>query len=137
MLTAPHGALVLESVRAAAVPGAALYGQYCAVCHQANGQGTPDVFPPLAGSPVVTGDPHFLARVVFYGLQGRIMVGGKTYSGAMAGFAKNMNDAQIAQVLTYIRSTWGNSAEAVTEDIVKAERAVPGTPQDNGNKYPK
>jgi len=124
-------------VQAAPAPGAAVYGQYCAVCHQADGKGTPSVFPPLAGSPVVTGDPHYLARLVLYGLQGRIVVGGQTYSGNMAGLAKNMNDAQIAQVLTYIRSTWGNNAEAVDEDVVKAERAIPGTPQDNGAKYPK
>lgn len=124
-------------VQAAPAPGAAVYSQYCAVCHQTDGKGTPSVFPPLAGSPVVTGDPHYLARLVLYGLQGRIVVGGQTYSGNMAGLAKNMNDAQIAQVLTYIRSTWGNNAEAVDEDVVKAERAIPGTPQDNGAKYPK
>jgi mono/diheme cytochrome c family protein len=122
---------------AAPAPGAAVYGQYCAVCHQASGKGMPGAFPPLAGSAVVTGDPHYLARVMLYGLQGRIVVGGQTYSSAMAGLAKNMNDEQIAAVLTYIRATWGNNAPAVDEDVVKAERAVPGTPQDNGAKYPK
>jgi mono/diheme cytochrome c family protein len=134
---APHDLLTLEPVQAAAAPGAAAYGQYCAVCHQTNGQGTPGVFPPLAGVAVVTGDPHYLARVVLYGLQGRIVVSGQAYDAAMAGLAKNMTDAQIAQVLTYIRSSWGNSASPVTEDVVKAERDVPGTPQDNGAKYPK
>ncbi len=133
----PHDIPALEAVQAAAAPGAAPYAQYCAVCHQTNGQGVPGTFPPLVGSPVVTGDPHYLARVVLYGLQGRIVVGGQTYSSAMAGLAKNMSDAQIAQVLTYIRSSWGNAAPAVIEDIVKAERAIPGTPQDNGTKYPK
>jgi mono/diheme cytochrome c family protein len=48
-----------------------------------------------------------------------------------------MTDAQIAQVLTYVRNSWGNNAPAVTEDVVKAERAIPGTAQDNGAKYPK
>jgi mono/diheme cytochrome c family protein len=74
---------------------------------------------------------------VLYGLRGRIVVGGPTYSGNMAGLAKNMSDAQTAQVLTYVRSTWGNNADAVDEDVVKAERAIPGTPQDNGAKYPR
>lgn len=129
--------LAVTPVQAAPAPGAAVYSQYCAICHQADGKGTPSVFPPLAGSPVVTGDPHYLARLVLYGLQGRIVVGGQTYSGNMAGQAKNMSDAQIAQVLTYIRSTWGNNAEPVDEDVVKTERAIPGTPQDNGAKYPK
>ena len=134
---AAHDLLTTMPVQAAPAPGAPVYNQYCAVCHQADGKGTPGVFPPLAGSPVVTGDPHFLARLVLYGLQGRIVVGGQTYSSNMAGLAKNMSDAQIAQVLTYIRSTWGNTAEAVGEEVVKAERAIPGTPQDNGAKYPK
>jgi hypothetical protein len=44
---------------------------------------------------------------------------------------------KIAQVLTYIRSAWGNNAAAVGKDVVTAERAVPGTPEDNGAKYPK
>jgi len=134
---AAHNVAAVEPVQAAQPPGAAPYGQYCAVCHQANGKGMPGAFPPLADSPVVTGDPHYLARVVLYGLQGRIVVGGQTYNSAMAGLAKNMNDAQIAQVLTYIRSSWGNSAAAVDEDVAKAERAIPGTPQDNGAKFPK
>jgi mono/diheme cytochrome c family protein len=129
--------LAATPVQAAPTPGAGVYNQYCAVCHQSDGKGTPGVFPPLAGSPVVMGDPHYLARLVLYGLGGRIAVGGQTYSGNMAGLGKNMNDAQIAQALTYIRSTWGNNAEAVGEDVVKAERALPGTPQDNGAKYPK
>jgi mono/diheme cytochrome c family protein len=65
------------------------------------------------------------------------MVGGQAYTGAMGGFDSTMSDAQIAQALTYIRSAWGNGAPAVGEDVVKAERAKPGTPQDNGAKYPK
>jgi len=134
---AAHAVLAVEPAQAASVPGADLYGQRCAVCHQANGNGMPGAFPPLAGSSVVIGDPHYLARVVLYGLQGRIVVKGQTYSNAMAGLAGDMNDAQIAQVLTYIRSSWGNSASAVSDDVVKAERATPGTAQDNGAKYPK
>jgi mono/diheme cytochrome c family protein len=134
--TAP-GMVATAPAQAAPAPGAAVYGQSCVVCHQANGKGMPGAFPPLVGSPVVTGDPHYLARILLYGLQGRIVVGGQTYNSTMAGLAKNMNDAQIAQVLTYVRSNWGNSAPAVDEDIVKAERAIPGTPQDNGARFPK
>jgi len=134
---ATHAVLAVAPAQAASVPGADLYGQRCAVCHQATGNGMPGAFPPLAGSSVVTGDPHYLARVVLYGLQGRIVVKGQTYSNAMAGLAGDMNDAQIAQVLTYIRSSWGNSASAVSDDVVKTERAIPGTAQDNGAKYPK
>jgi len=134
---AAHAMLAVAPAQAASVPGADLYGQRCAMCHQVSGKGMAGAFPPLADSPVVNGDPHYLARVVLYGLQGRIVVNGQAYSSAMAGLAGSMNDAQIAQVLTYIRSSWGNSAPAVSDDVVKGERAVPGTAQDNGAKYPK
>jgi mono/diheme cytochrome c family protein len=99
--------------------------------------GIAGTFPPLVETPVVNGDPHFLARVVLYGLAGRTTVKGQTYNISMAGLAGQMSDAQIAEVLTYIRSSWGNHSSAVTEDLVKAERAIPGTPQDNYSKYPK
>ena len=134
---APRAVLTVVPAEAAPVPGAALYGQYCAMCHQANGQGMANTFPPLVDDPIVKGDPHYLARVVLYGLQGRIEVKGHPYSSAMSGFAGQMNDAQIADLLTYVRSSWGNKAPEVSADVVKAERAVPGTPQDNGAKYPK
>lgn len=134
---AAHDVAAVEPAEAAAPAGAGPYGQYCSTCHQTTGKGMPGVFPPLAGSPVVTGDPHYLARIVLYGISGRIAVGGQTFNTPMAGFGKNMNDGQIADLLTYIRSSWGNNAPAVTADVVAAERAIPGTPEDNGAKYPK
>ena len=134
---AAHGVAAAVPAEAAPAPGAAQYGQYCAVCHQANGQGMPGSFPPLKDDPIVKGDPHYLARVVLYGLQGRIEVNGHPYTSPMAGFAAKMNDMQVADLLTYIRSSWGNNAPEISADVVKAERAVPGTPQDNGAKYPK
>jgi mono/diheme cytochrome c family protein len=134
---AAHDVLTIETALAAPAPGAAVYGQVCASCHQAAGQGMPGAFPALANDPIVNGDPHYLARVVLYGLAGRIVIKGQTYNSAMAGFAGSMNDEQISQMLTYIRSVWGNNSAAVSADIVKAERAIPGTPQDNAAKYPR
>ena len=55
----------------------------------------------------------------------------------MTGLAGAMNDDQIAAALTYVRSSWGNTAPAVSADVVKAQRAIPGTPQDNAAKHPK
>jgi len=132
-----HDQVAIAPAQAASGPGAAVYSQFCAACHQANGNGMPGAFPTLAGTPVTNGDPHFLARIVLYGLQGRTVVKGQTYNVAMAGLASRMSDAQIADVLTYIRSSFGNNSPAVTEDVVKAERAIPGTPADNYDKYPK
>jgi len=136
---APAGRDVLTVLPAQAGGGPAPgeYATYCAACHQANGQGMPGAFPSLVNDPIVNGDPHYLARVVLYGLQGRIVVNGKPYSSAMSGFADKMNDVQMADLLTYIRSSWGNKAAEVSPDVVKAERAIPGTPQDNVTKYPK
>jgi len=130
------GWAAVQPVQAASGPGQAVYGQYCAACHQGGGSGVPGTFPPLTG-PVTNGDPHFLARIVLYGLQGATKVKGQTYSVPMTGLASRMSDTQIADVLTYIRSSFGNSAPAVSDDVVKDERAKPGTGADNYTKYPK
>jgi mono/diheme cytochrome c family protein len=74
---------------------------------------------------------------VLYGLQGQVTVNGRTYNGVMPGFAGSLNDDQISQTLTYIRSSWGNNNGAVSAGVVKEERAKPGTPADNYQKYPK
>ncbi len=135
---ATYDALPVETALAASPqPGAAVYGQFCAACHQAAGQGMPGAFPPLAKDPIVNGDPDYAVRVVLYGLQGRVSINGQTYNSAMAGLAGSMTDEQISQALTYVRSSWGNNAPAVSADAVKAQRAIPGTPQDNAAKHPK
>jgi mono/diheme cytochrome c family protein len=139
LATATAQSVVEAQAQLAAAPpaGAQPYAHNCASCHQAAGQGVPGVFPPLANNQIVKGDPHYLARLVLYGLQGQVTVNGLTYNGVMPGFAGSMNDDQISQALTYIRSSWGNNAPAVSAEVVKEERAKPGTPADNYQKYPK
>jgi len=117
--------------------GAVVYAQDCASCHQADGRGVPGAFPPLANDKLVQGDARYLARVVLYGLQGQVTVNGQTFNGALPGFAPSLSDEQIGQALNYIRGAWGNHAAAVGAAVVKAERAKPGTPRDNYEKYPK
>lgn len=107
--------------------------QTCVSCHQANGQGVPGAFPPLAGSEWVTGNEERLVRVLIHGLGGSIQVKGATYNGSMPAFGKipgggyNWNSEKIAHVLSYIRHEWGNNAEFVTkekvDEIFKAESA--------------
>jgi mono/diheme cytochrome c family protein len=135
----PQASELATTTALAAAPtgGAGVYAQNCASCHQAAGQGIPGVFPPLANNRIVKGDPHYLARLVLYGLQGQVTVNRQPYNGVMPGFAGSLNDDQISQALTYIRSSWGNNAAAVSADVVKEERAKPGTPADNYQKYPK
>ncbi|GAB1490149.1 hypothetical protein MASR2M8_26080 [Opitutaceae bacterium] len=108
------------------VAGKRFYTQVCATCHQATGMGVPGVYPPLAGSEWVNGSDERLIRVVLHGLQGPINVEGKTFNGVMPAFglgsAYNWNDQRISDVLTYIRSEWGNTGEPVTAEHVTAVR---------------
>jgi len=105
---------------AAAGAGAAVYGANCAGCHGATGQGQPGVFPPLAGNPVVTGDAKTVIHIVSSGLSGSVTVKGATYNGQMPAWKGTLTNQQIADVVTYIRSQWGNTASAVTAADVAA-----------------
>jgi mono/diheme cytochrome c family protein len=106
---------------ASAVDGKQIYTSKCVACHQATGQGVPGVFPPLAASEWVVGDEKVLARLLLHGVNGDMEVKGVVYKGAMPGW-KAMSDDEIAGVMTYIRSDWGNKAAEVSADVVKAER---------------
>lgn len=106
----------------AAVDGAALYAGRCASCHQADGKGIPGAFPPLAGSPWVLESAEIPVRIVLGGLQGPIEVLGATYQGVMPAFGSQLGDAEIAAVLSHVRSSFGNTAGAVSEAEVKAVR---------------
>ncbi|MCC7054197.1 MAG: cytochrome c [Gemmatimonadaceae bacterium] len=108
---------------AATSPGAEKYTQVCGACHQANGEGLEGNFPPLAGSEWLNGKAEVPIAIVLHGMQGEIEVKGKKYNGAMAPWGGAMTDAEIAAVLTHERSSWGNSAPAVTEEEVKTVRA--------------
>lgn len=103
------------------VDGAAIFAANCAACHQANGEGLPGVFPPLAGSEWVTGEPKVLANILLHGITGDIEVQGSTYAGMMPPFPQ-LSDAELAGVLTHIRSTWGNQAEAIDAAFIATER---------------
>lgn len=75
----------------------------------------PGVFPPLTGSVIVSApDPSRLIRVVLHGLQGPIEVSGETYDGVMPGHGSVLSDAEIADALSYLRSTWGGAAGEVS-----------------------
>ncbi len=109
------------SVASAAAPdGSAIYASKCSSCHQTNGQGLPGAFPPLAKNPVVVGDATKVSKIVLNGLNGSISVAGKTYNGAMPAWKGTLSNAEIAAVLTYVRSSWGNKGAAITEAQVAA-----------------
>lgn len=101
--------------------GAEVYATNCQACHQADGVGTPGVFPPLANDPVANGgsvDEHI--GVILKGLQGK-EINGVVYSGAMTPWAQ-LTDDQIASVVTYERNSWGNAGGMVEPTQVAALR---------------
>lgn len=106
---------------AATVDGAQIYAAKCVACHQATGLGIPGVFPPLAGSEWVLGDDKVLVQIPLHGVNGPLQVKGLAYSGAMPSF-NSLSDAEIAAVLSHVRSSWGNTAAPVLAQTVKVGR---------------
>jgi mono/diheme cytochrome c family protein len=106
----------------AKVDGGVLFATLCVACHQASGQGLPGVFPPLAGSEWVRGKDTTAAAILLHGINGQLTVKGNVYNGAMPAFGEQLSDEQIAAVLSYIRSQWGNTASAVAAETVAAAR---------------
>jgi ubiquinol-cytochrome c reductase cytochrome b subunit len=111
-----------SAVGGGAAAGAAVFTANCSGCHGAAGQGQAGVFPPLAGNPVVVGDATKVIGILNNGLNGSISVKGATYNGQMPAWKGNLTPAQIADVITYIRSAWGNKASPVTEAMVAAAK---------------
>ncbi|SRR5579875_11025 len=106
----------------ASAEGATVFSNNCSSCHGASGQGTPGAFPPLAGNAAVTAsDPKDIIHTVLDGKTGPLKVGTTTYNGVMPPWKSQLKPDEIAAVLTYIRTSWGNNASAVTVDQVKKE----------------
>jgi mono/diheme cytochrome c family protein len=105
---------------ASASDGATIYNENCSSCHQADGKGIPEAFPPLAGNATVTGTPVAVIAIVKDGLEGRVTVNGQAYSGIMPRWQGVLSDEQIASVVSYIRSSWKNNASGVSVDDVKS-----------------
>ncbi len=119
--------LVTGSIPAADEPastqlerGKLLYQKHCFICHQLNGQGLPGVYPPLAKADYLLQDLDRSIRVLIEGLSGEIRVNGRRYAGAMQPVL--ISDAEIADVLTFVRGSWGNAASSVTADQVAEVR---------------
>lgn len=101
--------------------GARVYNIYCGTCHQRNGKGAGGRFPPLAGTTWVTGNKNLLISLVLKGMEGPIEVNGQQFNGTMPQHSF-LKDEEVADVLTYIRQNFGNTASEVTSDEVAAVR---------------
>ncbi|MFD0894994.1 c-type cytochrome [Luteolibacter ambystomatis] len=121
ILTATAGLAAL----AGAQDGGQLYTTYCAACHGVNGEGAQNgQFPPLAGSPWPLGNPDRSIKILIAGLHGEVEVNGKTWNLEMPPQGAMLPDDQIAAILTYVRSSWGNKAPGVETSRVKTVRAA-------------
>ncbi|MGO1500319.1 MAG: c-type cytochrome [Marinobacter sp.] len=107
--------------------GAALFGTYCATCHQTNGSGVRGAIPPLDESRYVVADAQVSAAILLRGIAGPIEVKGDIYNGRMPTFHAALEDEQIALILTYIRSAWSNNASEVAAEQVAAVRQTLGS----------
>lgn len=107
--------------------GKTLFARNCAACHQASGKGIPGAFPALAGNGFVQGAPADVATVL---LKGR---------GGMPDFSGSLDDGEIAQVLSYVRTSWGNNAAPLSAQDVGTQRSAlgvePATRSRFGNKH--
>ncbi|WP_395740156.1 PVC-type heme-binding CxxCH protein [Prosthecobacter sp.] len=99
---------------------------HCVTCHQPNGAGLDPAFPSIVNSPWVTTDRDRLIKIAMYGLMGPIKVGGKEYNGQvpMTPFGGMLKDDEIASVLTFVRNHFGNKADPITPEEVKAVRSA-------------
>ncbi|WP_235016342.1 cytochrome c [Aquimarina sp. AU474] len=91
--------------------GEEVYTDFCMQCHLPDGKGTPNVFPPLAGSDWLVNKRKESIHSIKYGLNGPIEVNGKTYNSAMTSLG--LEDEEIADVMNYIMNSWGNTQKTI------------------------
>lgn len=100
--------------------GKNIYSRTCFACHQGEGQGIEAIFPPLAKSDYLNADVNRAIKAVINGLSGEITVNGIKYNSVMT--SQNLNDQEIADVMTYIYNNWGNNKTVVSPQKVKENR---------------
>jgi nitrite reductase (NO-forming) len=108
--------------------GEVLFKGTCSTCHQENGQGIANVFPPLAGSDYLLKKPQHGIEIALNGLSGPVTVNGNTYTSVMPPMSQ-LNDDEIANILTYVLNSWGNNGGAISSQQVKAARAGTKRPE--------
>lgn len=113
---APKAANLTERI----AMGKAVYSKTCFACHQANGEGLGEAFPPLAKSDLLNADVNNAIDFVLKGKSGEITVNGKKYNGVMP--AQTLSDEEVANVLSFVYNSWGNSSKEVTPAMVAARR---------------
>jgi mono/diheme cytochrome c family protein len=112
-----------SGAEAAAAQGKKVYEAVCGICHGVDGLGKPGQAPPLAGSEwVVAKSVNRLVHIPLAGVAGTLTVEGKEWNLNMAAMGAALSDSDLAAVLTYMRTSWGNKAAEVTPDDIKKIR---------------
>lgn len=119
---APKAGASSAAVTAASTRGKEVYTNLCLACHQADGSGVPNLNPPLIKTQWVLGNKNPLIEMVLKGSQGKVEIDGEKFHNTMPALSY-LTDQQIADVLTYVRNSFGNKASLVTPAEVKAVRA--------------
>jgi mono/diheme cytochrome c family protein len=127
ILIAMTATSLAEEIKASADRGKMVYLQTCLACHQMTGMGLPGAFPPLAKTDYVTGDTRRLVAIILKGISGALTVDGKVYVTGMPQpdltFPQLKDDKNVADVLNYVRTSFGNEAkEAITPEFVAEVR---------------
>ena len=104
--------------------GRTQFENYCAACHQPDGLGSEDGVPPLLGSSWVEGPESRLIRIVLHGVRGPMEVGDQTYNLEMPGFGQVLTDAEIASLLTFVRTHYGGPSTPIPGETVRRIRAA-------------
>ena len=102
--------------------GQKIYMTICVACHMPTGIGLFPVFPPLTKSPYVAGSAERMIAMVLKGQMPPFTIDGKTYAGVMLAQEAVLDDQKIANVVTYVRNSFGNTASTVTPELVAATR---------------
>lgn len=127
----PEYVLAPDAASADAAPqrlpdGRTLYASACQACHQPSGRGLGKVFPALAASPRVLGDPDALILAALDGMTSAVQVGDSAYQRIMPGFRDQLSDEAIAAVLSYVRGAWGNQAGPIDPaQVAQLRRQTP------------
>jgi len=126
---AEHGTLTLEQQIKA---GEALFTGTCSVCHQPNGQGLENVFPPLAGSDLLAKDPRRAMQIVLNGLSGAVTINGTVFNSVMPPMSQ-LNDDELADILTFVTHSWGNHGYRYSAQELAATRRATARPPGAAN----
>lgn len=102
--------------------GRGMFAAHCASCHGSDGKGTEGGPPPLRDAPWIRGSESRLIKIVLHGVRGRMEIDGKTYDLEMPGFGRVLSDSDVAEVLSFVRRSFGRETEPVTPAGVRRVR---------------